>query len=507
MTNKTGIGSKGVMYPIRSNWSSFPAKKGVFAKPTQPSKFVPKYLSDAVSKKYWRDLPTQAALQKRFDGYVQPISVNIHQEEYDYSIKFVTDTIHAHVKPGSLSPNTFSTAWKALKQGTSSGYPFYIKKGQLREETFRQHAVDMELLSQGSKVSVYPCSTAARSVIREIGENKPRLVWVYPIQEMIKEAIFAPQLIESFKEFKHFGWSFNWMENGEGYWKWYQQSSSGRFGISADFSSFDSTVISKIIRDAFGILRPLFKLDQVHDRLWQHVVEYFIHTPLIMHHGVVQKHRGIPSGSYFTQLIGCIVNAISIKYVQQRMNIPDNLLFEWSVLGDDSMTIWSCAALQGMPDVHIKMYKDFCAELGLNLHPDKTELNIYTGDYWDIQAKQHYLGMQLVRCPPHIVVDTMEVSARIVLPERTDTHPLDTLVRTIGLAWSYGHNQTIYRLIRSVYDHVIKENPGVLEQLSHYKPTDPEVSRWFEFVFYKYNIDMFTFPEHEKVKYKYFGYI
>lgn len=94
---------------------------------------------------------------------------------------------------------------------------------------------------------------------------------------------------------------------------------------SFDFSNFDKTVTKQLIEIAFSIL--LCNIDMSHyqdreiprvDRLmkpWNYIKEYFINTSLLLSNGEVwQKSGCIPSGSYFTQLIGSIVNWIIINY-------------------------------------------------------------------------------------------------------------------------------------------------------------------------------------------------
>lgn len=79
--------------------------------------------------------------------------------------------------------------------------------------------------------------------------------------------------------------------------------------LSIDYSKFDQTVQSWLIRDCFSIIKKFFSPDYHKELDW--ICYNFIHTKIIMHGGQIhQKHRGIPSGSYFTQLIGSMCNAL-----------------------------------------------------------------------------------------------------------------------------------------------------------------------------------------------------
>jgi len=55
-------------------------------------------------------------------------------------------------------------------------------------------------------------------------------------------------------------------------------------------------------------------------RLWDTLKNYFVHTPIRMANGECYKKRnGIASGSYFTQLVGSVANAILMNYVSIKL--------------------------------------------------------------------------------------------------------------------------------------------------------------------------------------------
>lgn len=99
----------------------------------------------------------------------------------------------------------------------------------------------------------------------------------------------------------------------------------------ADFLKFNERVSDQLIDNAFYILEQninfeCYKHHGVPDNhklfcAWKHITDYFKH--ILFNHTVVrlsnddrcQKIAGIPSDSYFTQLIGSIVNYICLSYV------------------------------------------------------------------------------------------------------------------------------------------------------------------------------------------------
>jgi hypothetical protein len=83
----------------------------------------------------------------------------------------------------------------------------------------------------------------------------------------------------------------------------------GKYWISTDISKFDQNVQSWLIHDAFELIKARFP-ESCYDELnW---IEYdFIHKKVIGYDGLLfEKDRGIPSGNYFTQIVGSICNLI-----------------------------------------------------------------------------------------------------------------------------------------------------------------------------------------------------
>lgn len=83
-------------------------------------------------------------------------------------------------------------------------------------------------------------------------------------------------------------------------------------------------------------------------------------------------HCGIPSGTYFTQIIGSIINMVLIYMLQHHYGfknptsyfLGDDLIF---VLPDDSLTLQQCS--------------EFFAQFGLTINLDKS---VITGRFDDI---------------------------------------------------------------------------------------------------------------------------
>lgn len=72
--------------------------------------------------------------------------------------------------------------------------------------------------------------------------------------------------------------------------------------------------------------------------VWNYIKEYVIWTPLILSNSECwEKSAGIPNGSYFTQLIGSIVNWILINYA--FIKVQSSLPVDCKVFEDDSVVV------------------------------------------------------------------------------------------------------------------------------------------------------------------------
>ena len=138
--------------------------------------------------------------------------------------------------------------------------------------------------------------------------KKGRLVWCLEAGQILFESQYARPLTEHLAT--HFaniatgkdpgtinGYMMRW--NSKPHW------------ICIDYSKYDSTVQSWLIKEAFDIIKLFFD-KQYHAELdW--IMDNFINLPILMPDGeLVWAHKGIKSGSYFTQVVGSIINAYMV---------------------------------------------------------------------------------------------------------------------------------------------------------------------------------------------------
>lgn len=201
--------------------------------------------------------------------------------------------------------------------------------------------------------------------------NKSRLVWCSGTDSIILEGMFIPQLIKAFKKHDVMAIGQNPSELGMSVSEIVNQR---RHIYGLDYSKFDSTVPSDFIVQAFRILRTWFpEFDEKTEIAWKLMIDNFLHGNIVMPDGYLYKGRkkGIPSGSWATQVIGSIVNYMVTVYITHRAGQPvygRNVL----TLGDDSVF-----GLDISPS--LTKLTEFAAELGMKVNPEKSHTCLQYG--------------------------------------------------------------------------------------------------------------------------------
>jgi len=331
----------------------------------------------------------------RLTKYAEEINLHYEKSAWDQAYAL---TLKAFVGkfPNVLRPD-FSEEFifSSVKDNKSSGAPEFKKKGDVLNKDYAR----MWRIVSNQK-SPDPC-TAYHRVQHGEGGPKRRLVWGYPQSMTMLEAGFARPIINHYLNEHNTPMVFGKLR--------FMVSArmipiiNTYFKYSFDYSGFDSTASEELIRMAFSILIKLFELNEAEMVMWRKVVSYFIHTPILMPDSYVYtKHQGVPSGSYFTQVIDSIINYFAIQYAHIRLTgialDPDKIL----VLGDDSL-------FASPKDLNIDKVCSALAELGLKVNKQKTQKSY--GNV-DIEFLGHVWKHGLVDRDP------IEIAKRMAFPEK-----------------------------------------------------------------------------------------
>jgi hypothetical protein len=105
--------------------------------------------------------------------------------------------------------------------------------------------------------------------------------------------------------------------------------------LSVDYSAYDTTVSDWLIRDAFNLLFELFDDKELPKGYKEFIIKGFTYTQYLDTDGKIKrKNKGIPSGSYFTQAIGSVINKLMVMTYMHSAGIDD---FEMMIMGDDNL--------------------------------------------------------------------------------------------------------------------------------------------------------------------------
>jgi hypothetical protein len=321
---------------------------------------------------------------------------------------------------------------KAVKLEKASGAPEFVSKG----EAFAKDLERMKRIASGTKAPE-PCISYHRiqhgkvdlrhrnTHDKAIGP-KTRLVWGYPLSMTLLEATYARPLIDWFlAERTPMAFGLHRHELASRMVR--IENSSLRYCL--DFSSYDASLHPALISFAFEVLRTHF--GEVNYKEWDSIVHYFIHTRIILPDGYVyQKHQGVPSGSYFTQLIDSICNFLILQYMSFRLDGQPIYEDKVLVLGDDS--------LFGMATYHpMGLIQKICSELGISVNVVKSVIAKKSSDLSEFLGHVWFRGV--------VNRESSEIAKRMAFPERP--LKLDPRLRIVTRILAYGSDAINAHLI------------------------------------------------------------
>lgn len=349
-------------------------------------------------------------------------ALDLYAPSNERKIKFdsyLDEGFHAAMKAFGFKRNQFEASkLKVLKDievldamhlNKSSGLPLLTKKAAAVQYSF-----DRELQIRLHIKSPNPCIAYKRTQV-----GKTRLVWGYPMEMTIMESRFARPLIEKFLTIRT-PMAFGMTKPALGA---YLDSSlrSHKWIYALDYSKFDSSIPARLIRMAFDILGTWFSAEDKEKYGWEQIIRYFICTPIVMPDGNLYtgKRHGVPSGSYFTQMIDSIVNVILLVAMSARFRLGIDIrkLF---VLGDDSI-------FSSNIKLPLEEAAEFLSSYGIRLNVDKSRI-----------GEIHFLGADWYFGLP--VSDIRQLVTKAVFPETFRVYSKDPVKRkaeALGVVLSY----------------------------------------------------------------------
>ena len=109
----------------------------------------------------------------------------------------------------------------------------------------------------------------------------------------------------------------------------------GGYWLSIDYSKYDQSIPGWLIYEAFDVIRAAFDDEDFDDELFRICVNDFIHKVFMDGKGrLIEAHKGVPSGSMFTQIIDSIVNRLMVSTYLNTLNLR---WYNMIIMGDDNV--------------------------------------------------------------------------------------------------------------------------------------------------------------------------
>lgn len=294
--------------------------------------------------------------------------VELHHEEDLFEVWTNTKAAAGLINFGETKKNSVEPAFKAVK---------LIKKMIERGEPAESIQIPAQVFHR-AQISGF---------VNDEGYDgqglkmKDRFVWGLDAATVSIEGQYAKPLIEYLAE--------NWFGYAGG--KTPEQlrrnirlaRESKYYWLSIDYSKFDQTVPSWLIQWCFDTIKSCFA-EEYHKELdW--IAYNFINTKVaIPGQGIRTKHKGVPSGSNFTQIVGSMANAVmalsyiastcdglefqtKCDYLKRVLRLGSTSKCTMFVMGDDNLMFTSMSLNLG--DLSTYVHKVF----GVRINPDKCE--------------------------------------------------------------------------------------------------------------------------------------
>lgn len=111
--------------------------------------------------------------------------------------------------------------------------------------------------------------------------------------------------------------------------------------ISLDYSHYDQSISSWLIEDVFDVILSSFQgLSEEELMLWDVIKHDFIHKTFMLGDRNVESHKGVPSGSMFTQIVDSLVNELMIRTAMLAFGLEESQ-YQMQIMGDDNLIMYT----------------------------------------------------------------------------------------------------------------------------------------------------------------------
>lgn len=421
-------------------------------------------LSDAL-KHYTRGMYSLGGHYEAFSKYVRPVGLDelywfkmLNNPHFREAMRLVT----AELKPiFSVEPIASNQLDKIeWWSHTSAGFGY---KGLKKDNYLLARHNATKALYQFEyfypNYRFVPYRAFARTHLALRADPKIRHVWGVPFHSLLLEGCIAQPILKSCMLYdgpiyigrdliKDLPFSIVQM---------YNQSSGWLYCI--DWSGFDASVNRGLLKWCFDLIGSSMDLKTIGD-IWTFLYarDGFLDKYVAMPDGhLFLVTSGIPSGSFFTQLIGSICNLVIMYAIQLKFFGSVQRTY---VLGDDSIFV-SPEQSNLLPQI-----AEWIGSFGLKLNVTKS---ICTGNYSDLTFLGHnFYGSTVSR-------DDFTLLSMALYPEDVPTDAVASSVRVSSLLYDSGFNSfAMYNVLRHMLDmYNVRDHSLSSEGLRVYDTTVP----------------------------------
>nr|BDB33896.1 RNA dependent RNA polymerase [Red clover cryptic virus 3] len=321
----------------------------------------------------------------------------------------------------------------SYKASSTAGYGYQCVKGPIGGETFmtavrKARKVVGEVTDLGTqgmdhliKTLVPDVGHTRTQLTNLLEKTKVRNVWGRAFQYILIEGTSADPLIRMFSKnnsFYHIG--RDPLDSVPEVIS--EAAGAGRWLYAIDWKQFDATVSRFEIEAAFALLKELIIFPNEQTEIAYEISkQIFIHKKIAAPDGFIyMAHKGIPSGSYYTSIVGSVVNRLRIEYLWRT--ITGHGPSVCYTQGDDSIS---------SDDTFIppERFAQVANNIGWIINPDKTE-------YSTVPSEISFLGRTMVGGAN--IRDTKKCIRLLVYPEFPVESPQISAYRAHAIAQDAG---------------------------------------------------------------------
>nr|APG78268.1 RdRp [Shahe picobirna-like virus 2] len=268
--------------------------------------------------------------------------------------------------PGSLNnlkpclrPLSIKSAVDCLKNSTNSGFPYYTRKGKLKE----RYIENFESLLKRKD----PCILFTRT--QEGG--KTRDVWGYPMADSILEMRYYRPLLEYQRKLNWRGAIISPDEVDRRITRLMDFAKSNDLVlVSVDFKGFDKSLRKTLQACSFRYIKCLFQVKDLADL--DYIEDRFSTIGIVTPGGIFTGTHGVPSGSTFTNEVDSIAQYLVAK--SSGITVEDLI----QIQGDDGV--------YAIPRDKLDEFLSHFNNAGLTVNRDKS----VTSDVFCVYLQQLY---------------------------------------------------------------------------------------------------------------------